>query len=101
MFFATAFAYPVVLGLLCLGAGLLVDRVSGGFMPIPLLPAVGAAALIALSQLVTYVPALAPGTPTRCSRSRSLGFAVSWRRLAEPGTRDARSRRWRSWCPPT
>ena len=88
MFFATAFAYPVVLGLLCLGAGLLVDRVSGGFMPIPLLPAVGAAALIALSQLVTYVPALAPGTPYAMLALALAGFAVSWRRLAEPG--DAR-----------
>jgi hypothetical protein len=88
MFFATAFAYPVVLGLLCLGAGLLVDRLSGGFMPIPLLPAVGAAALIALSQLVTYVPALAPATPYAMLALALAGFVVCWRRLAEPG--DAR-----------
>jgi hypothetical protein len=88
MFFATAFAYPLVLGLLCLGAGLLVDRASGGFMPIPLLPAVGAAAQIALSQLVTYVPALAPGTPYAMLAFALAGFALSWRRLAEPG--DAR-----------
>ena len=51
------FAYPLVLALLCVGAGLLVDRCSGGFLPAALLPSVGAAALIALSQLSTYIVA--------------------------------------------
>ena len=60
MFVLTALVYPGVLAVLCVGAGLLVDRVSGGFLPGLLLPAVGAAALIALSQLApTSSPARA------------------------------------------
>ncbi|MGA9874751.1 MAG: hypothetical protein WBQ21_02985, partial [Solirubrobacteraceae bacterium] len=63
MFVLTTLVYPVVLALLCLGAALLVDRISGGFLPGALLPAVGAAALIAVSQLSTYAAPLAPATP--------------------------------------
>ena len=55
MFVATALLYPCVLAALCAGAGLLVDRLSGGFLAPALLLSVGAAALIALSQLSTYV----------------------------------------------
>ena len=63
VFIATALLYPCVLAALCAGAGLLVDRVSGRFLPAPLLLSVGAAALIALSQLSTYASPLAPATP--------------------------------------
>jgi hypothetical protein len=63
MFVLTTLVYPVVLALLCLGGGLLVDRASGGFLPAMLFPAVGAAALIVLSQLSTYIAPLAPATP--------------------------------------
>lgn len=47
MFILAALVYPVVLAVLCVGAGLLVDRAGGRFLPGALLPAVGAAALIA------------------------------------------------------
>ena len=70
MFVATALLYPCVLAALCAGAGLLVDRLSGGFLPPALLLSVGAAALIALSQLSTYVSALAPATPYLMARAR-------------------------------
>jgi hypothetical protein len=63
MFLATALLYPCVLAALCIGTGLLVDRLSGGFLPPALLLAVGAAGLIALSQLSTYVYPIAPATP--------------------------------------
>jgi hypothetical protein len=63
MFVLTTLVYPVVLALLCLGGGALVDRASGGVLAAMLVPAVGAAALIVLSQLSTYVVALAPATP--------------------------------------
>ncbi len=63
MFLATALLYPCVLVVLCLGAGLLVDRASGGFLPVALMLSVGTAALISLSQLTTYVHWLAPATP--------------------------------------
>ena len=59
MFALTTLVYPVLLGALCLGAGLLVDRLGGAFLPAPLLLPVGAAALIAASQLTSYVHALA------------------------------------------
>src|ERR1700735_2497814 len=63
MFVLTTLVYPVVLALLCFGGALLVDRASGGLLPTMLFPAVGAAALIVLSQLSTYITPLAPATP--------------------------------------
>ncbi|HEV7937012.1 MAG TPA: hypothetical protein VGP18_03195 [Solirubrobacteraceae bacterium] len=63
MFVLTTLVYPVVLALLCLGGALLVDRASGGVLQAMLFPAVGAAALIVLSQLSTYIAPLAPATP--------------------------------------
>jgi hypothetical protein len=63
MFLATAFLYPCVLAALCLGAGLLVDRVSARTVPRALLLPVGAAGLIAVSQLTTFLTPLAPATP--------------------------------------
>jgi hypothetical protein len=89
MFVLTTLVYPVVLALLCVGAGLLVDRASGGILPGMLLPAVGAAALIAVSQLSTYVVPLAPATPyllvavalagMAFGRDSLLAFAKAWR----------------------
>jgi hypothetical protein len=93
MFFLTVFVYPVVLGLLCVGTGLLVDRASGGFLPVALLAVVGAAGLIAVSQLLTYVPALAPGTPYALLAVALAGFVAGWHRVA------ALPRRWRSLAP--
>jgi hypothetical protein len=80
LFALTVFAYPLVLALLCLGAGLAVDRCSGRFLPLALLPAVGAAALIALSQLSTWIVALAPATPYLMLALALLGFALAPRR---------------------
>jgi len=82
MFALTALAYPCVLALLCVGAGLLVDRVSGHWLPGMLLPVVGAAALIAVSQLTTYVTFLAPGTPYALGAVAVAGFALGWPRLS-------------------
>ncbi len=81
MFLATALLYPCVLAALCLGAGLLVDRASGRFLPAPLLPCVGAAVLIALSQLSTYVAAVAPATPYLMVGAALAGFALAWGRV--------------------
>jgi len=76
LFALTVFAYPLVLALLCLGAGLAVDRLSGRFLPLALLPALGAAALVALSQLSTWIVAFAPATPWLMLALALLGFAV-------------------------
>jgi hypothetical protein len=80
LFALTVFAYPLVLALLCLGAGLAVDRSSGRFLPTALLPSIGAAALIALSQLSTWIIALAPATPYLMLALALLGFALAPRR---------------------
>ena len=76
MFVLTALAYPCVLAVLCVGAGLAVDRCSGGFLPGLLLPVVGAAALIALSQLATYASPVAPATPYLIAALAVVGFAI-------------------------
>jgi hypothetical protein len=83
LFALTVFAYPLALALLCLGAGLAVDRCSGRFLPIALLPGIGVAALIALSQLSTWIVALAPATPYLMLALALLGFALApWRELS-------------------
>jgi hypothetical protein len=77
LFALTLFVYPLALALLCLGAGLFVDHCSGRFLPAALLPSVGAAALIALSQLSTYIAVLAPATPYLMAALALLGFALA------------------------
>jgi hypothetical protein len=77
LFALTVFAYPLVLALLCLGAGLAVDRCSGRWLPVALLPSVGAATLVALSQLSTSLTALAPATPYLMLAFALLGFALA------------------------
>ncbi len=81
LFALTVLVYPVALALLCLGAGLLADRCSGGFLPAGLLASVGAATLIALSQLSTYFAAIAPATPYLLLALALAGFAVGRARL--------------------
>ncbi|HTA13658.1 MAG TPA: hypothetical protein VK781_02225 [Solirubrobacteraceae bacterium] len=80
MFVLTTLVYPVVLALLCTGAALLVDRASGGFLPGMLFPAVGAAALIVVSQLSTYVSAIAPATPYLLVAVAVAGLVLGWGR---------------------
>jgi hypothetical protein len=78
LFALTLFAYPLALALLCAGAGLLVDRCSGRFLPVALLPGVGAAALVALSQLSTYISPIASATPYLILALALLGFALAF-----------------------
>lgn len=63
MFLLTVFVYPLVLALLCVGAGLLADSAAGGWMPAALLPAAGLAMLVGVSQLATWPGWLAPASP--------------------------------------
>jgi hypothetical protein len=93
MFIATALLYPCVLAALCAGAGLLVDRLSGGWLPGALLLTVGAAALIALSQLSTYAYPLAPATPYLMAALAIAGFVAGWGR-ARSLTRRIREQPW-------
>jgi hypothetical protein len=91
MFLLTVLVYPVVLAAVCTGAGLLVDRCSGGFLPAALFPVLGAAALIAVSQLSTYIAPIAPATPYVMAAVAVAGLALGWERLR------ALARRWRAW----
>ncbi len=98
MFLATVLLYPCVLAALCAGAGLAVDRCSGGFLPAPLLLSVGAAALIGLSQLSTDLPATAPATPYLMAALALAGFALGWGR-ARAIARRLRGRLWLAAVP--
>jgi hypothetical protein len=81
MFVLTTLVYPVVLVLLCIGAALLVDRVSGLFLPGMLFPVVGVAMLIVVSQLSTYVAPIAPATPYLLVAVAVSGYLLGWRRV--------------------
>jgi hypothetical protein len=83
MFVLTTLVYPVVLASLCLGGGLLVDRASGSVVPAMLLLTSGAAALIVVSQLTTYVASIAPSTPYVLVAVACAGLLLGWRRAQE------------------
>src|SRR5208282_1144165 len=83
MFLATTLLYPAVLLALCLGAGLLVEALGGWSLPAALLPAAGAALLIALSQLITYAYPLAPATPYVIGAVALGGLVLARARLAQ------------------
>jgi hypothetical protein len=72
---------------------LLVDRASGGWLPGMLLGAVGAAALIAMSQLTTYIAPLAPATPYVLIALAVAGWALGRSRVRATA-RDWRRCRW-------
>jgi hypothetical protein len=81
MFVLTTLVYPCLLAVLCLGAGLLVDRLAGRVLPAVLLAPTGAALLIAASQLVTDSATLAPATPAIMVALALAGFALEAPRL--------------------
>ncbi len=72
--------FPLLLALLALGAGLLVERLAGMRLPFALLPAVGFATLVAVSQFTTWPSALAPATPWILLALALGGFALCGRR---------------------
>jgi hypothetical protein len=98
MFILTTVVYPCLLEILCVGAGLLVDRLCGRYIPAVLLPALGAALLIALSQLATETSTTAPATPYIFVAVGLAGIALEWRRIVTAARRP-RSRRWQLWLP--
>jgi hypothetical protein len=98
LFFLSALVYPGVLALLCVGAGLAVDRASGGFLPGVLVPAVGVAALIAVCELTTYIPGTAPATPWVLAVVGAGGLALGRPRVRLI-TRRWREHRWQLVVP--
>ncbi len=97
--FQATLLYPCLLAVLCVGAGLLVDRASGWSLPGVLLPVIGASALIGLSQLTTYIVFLAPATPYLLAGLALAGFALGRRRVAGlvALAREARGMRGFGW----
>jgi hypothetical protein len=93
VFVVSTLVYPCVLAILCVGAGLLVDRASGGWLPGMLLGAVGAATLIAVSQLTTYWAAIAPATPYALAAIAVAGCALRRSRV-RAAVRNWRRYRW-------
>jgi len=93
MFLSTTLLYPLELALLCVGIGLLVDGLSGRFLPLALLPATGLAGLIAVTQLCTYAYPLAPATPYVAAAVAVTGF-LAGRVRARAILDAARARPW-------
>src|SRR5438105_13624871 len=81
MFVLTTIAYPALLAALCAGAGLLVDRCAGGWPAGALLLPLGAAALIALTQLSTWITPLAPASPYLALALALAGLGLGRARL--------------------
>jgi hypothetical protein len=73
---------PLLLGALCLGAGLLLERLSGTSLPTPLLLPAGLAAIVTVSSLVVSLPATAPLTTPLVAALTVAGFVVG--RLRQP-----------------
>lgn len=76
MYLLTVVLYPITLALLCVGAGLLVDRIGGSILPGALIPLVGMATLIGLTQLTTWIAWLAPASPGIVAAVAVTGFVV-------------------------
>jgi hypothetical protein len=73
--------YPLVLAALCLGLGLLVERIAGWRVPGALLLPVGFTALLALARLVTAGRETAPYALAVVALLAAAGFALGFTRL--------------------
>ena len=93
MFVLSALVYPAMLAALAIGAGLAVDRAAGGGLAGGLVAPVGVAALIAVAEIATYVPGVAPATPYLLGALGVAGLAIG-RARAREGARRWRAHRW-------
>jgi len=73
--------FPLVLGAVCLGCGLLVERISGRPLPGALLPSVGLALVIVVAELATYGRATSGFATPLVVLLAIVGYALSWNRL--------------------
>jgi hypothetical protein len=80
-FILTSFAFPALLVALALGAGALVERLSGLRLPGVLLAPLGVAALIVVTQFTSYFDATAEATPFAALVVGVAGLVVGWPRL--------------------
>ena len=68
--------FPLVLGVLCLGTGLLVDRLAGTRLPSGLLLPAGLAAIVVVASLTVSMPATAKLTTPLVAALAAVGFVV-------------------------
>ena len=95
-FLAAVVLFPLLLVVLAAGVGLLVERAAGIRLPAALLPVVGFAGLVVVSQFTTWKGTIAPATPLILAALALAGVALSRRDIVE---------RWRAraagcWWPP-
>jgi hypothetical protein len=74
-------AFPALFAVLCLGAGLLVERAAGSRLPGQLLLPLGFAALVCVTQLTTFKGSTAEATVPLAVLVALTGYAVSLGRL--------------------
>lgn len=81
--FVSWIAFPAALLVICLGLGLLVDRLAARTVPIVLVAPLGGAGLIVVTQVLTMPPAGATLTVGATLALAAAGFGVGRGRLAE------------------
>ena len=74
---------PLLLGVLCLGAGFLVDRASGRWLPLLLIGPVGFAALVGVLQIGVAWTWLAPLAPVLSLIVALAGYLLNRERVVE------------------
>jgi hypothetical protein len=89
MFLHSWVLFPVVAFVLCVGCGLLVDRIAGRPLPGALIAPVGMATVVVIASFFTWPKATAPLTPWALAVAAVAGYVVGWGRLR------ASLRRWR------
>src|SRR4051794_14644008 len=79
-------AFPLGLIGLCVGCGVLVERISGAVLPGALIPAIGLATIIVVAQFLTLFDATAELATPIVVQLAIVGFVVSffWRRRIAP-----------------
>lgn len=95
MFLLSWILYPVVLAVLCLGCGLVVDRLVAGSLPRALLLPVGFAAAVVIATLLTVLDATSELAAPALAVTALAGFALTFR-----GGRLAALRPSRAWLAP-
>jgi hypothetical protein len=94
-FLLVAAGYPLVLLLLCGGFGLLIERLAGWDIPTAIVPAIGFAGLVVLSQYTVLPAFLAPITPAILAVVAVAGFFFGRRAISARWKR----RTFASWLP--
>src|SRR5258708_27163155 len=75
-YLAAVVLFPLLFWLLAGGCGLLVERICSTRLPGLLIAPVGFAVLVVVSQLTTWVGAIAPATPLVLAALAALGYVL-------------------------